>query len=221
MKSSVGMNKVYIRSPERENAMLFVIALAAMMENLLDILLKRSHELPFKSTYDMEAKLVHTLIWRTERGLEMEGRPGCGELMAGLLRTLHLERLIERMKGIFAGFVQDRLEPEHAAVHVMGFVQIVGGVWDDVEHGIIRTWCDHSDVSDELVRDRFVIVHELDHPVKGAGEPCVQTGQTALPSEIQVRAEIPEVLLAAALRWRRGRTSRKRPDRSRTRRRRR
>ncbi len=64
MKSGIGMNSIYLQTPSRENAMMFVISIAVLVTNIADAIFRRENMILKKKTMTMYnlAYFVHTTI---------------------------------------------------------------------------------------------------------------------------------------------------------------
>lgn len=95
MKSGIGMNSVYLHTPSRENAMMFVISIAVLLSNIADAVFRRENVLLDGSTLTMH-RLAHelqtTLVTysRDERALDLMGEDGAVELLFHLTDTLRI-----------------------------------------------------------------------------------------------------------------------------------
>lgn len=84
MKSGMGIGNVYIHTPSRISAIAFVVMLATMLSNVVDLLLERARPKGEKkrTAKTLSDKLVRTIIWYNRRKDEMSvtGGDGCTEL---------------------------------------------------------------------------------------------------------------------------------------------
>lgn len=90
LKGKVGLNDVFFKNPERENAMMFVLGLAALVRNIIDL---RFRVTPgrFTTCQDMVASWMLLRIRVIDGEIELEGPVGCEEEMLDVMERLDLD----------------------------------------------------------------------------------------------------------------------------------
>ena len=90
LKGKVGLCDVLFKKPERENAMMFVLGLAALLRNVIDLRFRQS-EGRFTTCQDMIAVWIGLHIMVIDGELEIDGPPRCEDEMLDVMRRLDLD----------------------------------------------------------------------------------------------------------------------------------
>lgn len=90
LKGKVGLNDVFFKNPERENAMMFVLGLAALMRNVIDLMFRMTPG-RFTTCADMIASWMLLRVRAIDGEMELEGPDGCEEEMLDVMRRLDLD----------------------------------------------------------------------------------------------------------------------------------
>ena len=90
LKGKVGLCDVLFKKPERENAMMFVLGLAALLRNVIDLRFRRS-EGRFTTCQDMIATWIGLHVMVIDGELEIDGPPRCEDEMLDVMRRLDLD----------------------------------------------------------------------------------------------------------------------------------
>lgn len=90
LKGKVGLNDVFFKNPERETAMMFVLGLAALIRNVIDLMFRR---IPgrFTTCQDMVASWLLLRLRVVDGEIELEGPEGCEADMLDVMRRLDLD----------------------------------------------------------------------------------------------------------------------------------
>ena len=80
MKSGMGMNSIFLQTPSRENAMMFVISIAVLVSNIADAMFKRANTLldgRQLTMYSLASEVQNTIVIysRSENTLRLQGPP--------------------------------------------------------------------------------------------------------------------------------------------------
>ena len=90
LKGKVGLNDVFFKNPERENAMMFVLGLAALMRNVIDLMFRMTPG-RFTTCQDMVTSWMLLRVRIIDGEMELEGPDGCEEEMLDVMRRLDLD----------------------------------------------------------------------------------------------------------------------------------
>lgn len=90
LKGKVGLNDVFFKNPERENAMMFVLGLAALVRNIIDLMFRITPG-RFTTCQDMVASWMLLCVRVIDGEMELEGPDGCEEEMLDVMRRLDLD----------------------------------------------------------------------------------------------------------------------------------
>ncbi len=97
MKSGIGIDKVYLQTPSRERAMMFVVGLIALVSQLMDALLKRASM--DTTVYSLSLRLHSTSVRcnRERSRMWIDGNQDSMDIAMGCLEVFEIEP--ERMLG--------------------------------------------------------------------------------------------------------------------------
>lgn len=83
MKSGMGVDSVYVRSPKRADTLLFVVAIATLISSIIHALLRRSGTCPFPTVKMAAEKFQHVLFvfYRSTGDFTVVGPEGSADLV--------------------------------------------------------------------------------------------------------------------------------------------
>ena len=95
MKSGMGMNSIFLQTPSRENAMMFVISIAVLISNIADAMFKRAKTLldgRQLTMYNLANEVQNTIVLysRSENSLRLQGPPKVTGRLFDLTDTLEI-----------------------------------------------------------------------------------------------------------------------------------
>lgn len=90
LKGKVGLNEVFFKKPERENAMMFVLGLAALVRNMIDLMFRRTNGL-FTTCQDMISTWEELHLTVVDGELELDGPERCGYELMEVMDRLNLD----------------------------------------------------------------------------------------------------------------------------------
>ncbi len=91
MKSGFGVDRVFFRTPSRENAMMFVVGIATLIENIIDAMNRRNGERDTFRTVVDQFTGTTVRYSRSEDSMDFEGSPERVEQLFRYLETLRIE----------------------------------------------------------------------------------------------------------------------------------
>lgn len=95
MKSGMGMNSIFLQTPSRENAMMFVISIAVLISSIADALFRRAKALldgrqltMYRLAYEVQNTIV--IYSRSENALSIQGPAGAADRLFEITDMLHI-----------------------------------------------------------------------------------------------------------------------------------
>jgi transposase len=95
MKSGMGMNSIFLQTPSRENAMMFVISIALLVSNIADAMFRRAHTLlkgkqltMYRFAFEVQNTIV--IYSRSENSLRLQGPPQVTDIYFDFTDTLQI-----------------------------------------------------------------------------------------------------------------------------------
>jgi transposase len=93
MKSGMGVDSVYVRTPSRANALLFVVAVAALVSSVIDALLRRSGKGRKKTVKQISTEIQNAILEyrRGEDSMGVLGPPGSQDKVLAYLAAIGMD----------------------------------------------------------------------------------------------------------------------------------
>ena len=93
MKSGMGVDSVYVRTPSRANALLFVVAVATLVSSIIDALLRRSGNGRFKTVKQAHKEIQNSILEcrRKENKMSVLGKKGSAEGVFAYLEAIGMD----------------------------------------------------------------------------------------------------------------------------------
>jgi len=93
MKSGMGVDSVYVRTPTRANALLFVVAIATLISSVMDAMLKRNGKGRHKTVRQICIEIQNAILeyHRSDNAMSVLGPPGSADAVFEYLDKIDLD----------------------------------------------------------------------------------------------------------------------------------